>query len=224
MALGEGEPEEYQKHYRKLSPQGSLGSFNWNMGLVFPNDEETQHVYVWQSTSHKEAKAWSHAPSMSPIDLIFIDGNHQEAYEDVVAWEPHLASHAMIALHDTTCGGIYGPHGPDNTVFLIQQERGWKAWQRVDSITCLVRDEGDFWKTRFESAAEGRHAPGDGPSGTEREAERRDAPRSQPGPSDPDADGGLVRDPPGVDHSRCHGGDDATGSDGGDNGRSSGPS
>ena len=153
---GIGEPEACQKLYRKLAPQGSLSNFTWNMQLVFPDEKETLHVAVWQSQSREEAANWS----QGPIDLIFIDGNHQEAYEDVVAWEPHLASHAMLALHDTTCGGIYGPHGPDNTVFLVQQERGWKPWTRVDSLTCLIRDEGDFWKTRFESASEGRHAPG----------------------------------------------------------------
>lgn len=221
---GIGEPEACQQFYRKLAPQGSLSNFTWNMGLVFPDDKETEHVSVWQTTSHKEAKAWSHAPSMPPIDLIFIDGNHQEAYEDVLAWEPHLASHAMLAMHDTTCGGIYGPHGPDNTVFLIQQERGWKPWTRVDSLTCLIRDEGDFWKTRFESASEGRTAPGgstegrtapgDGPRGTEREPADRDAPSSQSGPGHPDAHGGLVRDTAGVDHPGRNGRDDAAGPDG----------
>lgn len=39
------------------------------------------------------------------VDLLWIDGNHLEAYGDYHAWKKHLSSHAIVAFHDS-----FGPN------------------------------------------------------------------------------------------------------------------
>lgn len=173
---GEGEPETMQKFYREIAPGGSMSLFTFNLQAIFPK-EDLEHITVIRDYSLNVAKKWEYRP----IDLLFIDGNHREAYDDFQAWLPHMQPWGLIALHDTHCGGIYGPHGPDNTVLYACQQHGCHVFAGADTLTVLARgkaEPGDetieFWRTRLEAL-----------SGDVR-VSTPPAPDAQPGTGDPD--------------------------------------
>lgn len=151
---GEGEPEEMQKFYRLIAPMGTMSLFTFNLRQIFPN-EDLDHIEVVIKPSLKVAKGWEDSKL---IDLLFIDGNHKEAYDDFRAWLPHVSPWGLVALHDTHCGGIYGANGPDNTVFYACQQHGCHTFAGADTLTILARGKQEpgnealeFWRTRLEA-------------------------------------------------------------------------
>jgi len=179
---GEGEPEEMQKFYRQIAPAGTMSLFTFNLRQIFPN-EDLDHVEMIVKPSLKAAKGWG---DFKPIDLLFIDGNHKEAYDDFRAWLPHMAPWGLVALHDTHCGGIYGTNGPDNTVFYACQQHGCHVFAGADTLTILTRgkqepgnEAHEFWRTRLEAFTGERIPRPDTPAGTV------PPPDGQPGSGDP---------------------------------------
>lgn len=144
-STGIGEQPHMQKLFQRY--HNTLGACVWNMDLVLGEGLDTHVTFL--ATTSKEGAATLKKDKV-PVDLLFIDGNHQEAYQDYLTWEPRMAEHGMICLHDTICGGTYGPDGPDNTRFRMLQEHGWRVFSQQVSIAALTRDT-EYWSTRIKS-------------------------------------------------------------------------
>lgn len=144
---GKGEPtDDIVKLYQRYAVHGgTLPIFLRSLETLL-TDQETEHVTITKALSKDAAKKWKEGP----IDFLFIDGNHEECYLDFQCWEPHMADHGLIALHDTLCRGGYGQNGPDNTGFYMQHKHGWKAFGLADSLAAFTR-EPEFWATRLEA-------------------------------------------------------------------------
>jgi predicted O-methyltransferase YrrM len=52
-------------------------------------------VELIEGYSQEVVKTWD-----SPIDFLWIDGNHDQAYQDYIDWSPFLTSKARVGLHD----------------------------------------------------------------------------------------------------------------------------
>jgi hypothetical protein len=155
----------YQKYGRH---KGTLPIFLRNLENLL-GEPETGHITIAEAFSKDAAKKWKEGP----IDLLFIDGNHPECYQDFLCWEPHMAEHGMIALHDTNCRGAYGKDGPDNTGFYMQQEpHNWKAFGQADSLAAFTR-EPEFWITRIEATVSANPDRRAGQDHVSEECERR---------------------------------------------------
>lgn len=66
-------------------------------GHLRDNMEKYNNVHIIEATSHATAGWWN-----KPIDLLFIDANHQEdgIKEDCEDWLPHIKKGGMVAFHD----------------------------------------------------------------------------------------------------------------------------
>jgi predicted O-methyltransferase YrrM len=59
-------------------------------------------IRLVQGFSHDEAEVWPYVGEDSKVGLLYVDGDHTEegARRDIVAWAPHLAPGAVIAVDD----------------------------------------------------------------------------------------------------------------------------
>lgn len=79
--------------------------------------------------SQEVAKQWD--PSIK-IDLLWIDGNHERAYQDFKDFEPFLAPGARVAVHDAH--PRYGYEAVVRDVKKIFNEGRWSELEHVKSI------------------------------------------------------------------------------------------
>ena len=79
--------------------------------------------------SQEAARRWD--PSVK-IDFLWIDGNHEQAYQDFKDFEPYLASGARVAVHDAH--PRYGYSAVVQDVKKIFNSRKWSSLEHVKSI------------------------------------------------------------------------------------------
>lgn len=79
--------------------------------------------------SQEAARNWD--PSIK-IDFLWIDGNHEQAYQDFKDFEPHLAPRARVAVHDAH--PRYGYEAVVADVKRIFNSRKWDNLEHVKSI------------------------------------------------------------------------------------------
>jgi predicted O-methyltransferase YrrM len=72
------------------------------------------------------------------VGLMFVDGNHQEAYEDFMGWRRHLAPEAVVAFHDTNFSFIgRGREDTSQAVEKLIVDQSLEVISRVDRLTCV---------------------------------------------------------------------------------------
>lgn len=79
--------------------------------------------------SQEAAAGWD--PSVK-IDFLWIDGNHEQAYQDFKDFEPHLNPGARVAVHDAH--PRYGYQAVVDDVKKIFAEGAWADLEHVKSI------------------------------------------------------------------------------------------
>ena len=89
------------------------------------------HITLIEGFSTEVAQEWT-----QPIDMLWIDGNHLQAYEDYEAWRKHLASNAIVAFHDAAYPK-YGKPEVTDAVNTIIDEQKLPVIARVKSIVAL---------------------------------------------------------------------------------------
>lgn len=85
--------------------------------------------------SQEAARNWD--PSIK-IDFLWIDGNHEQAYQDFKDFEPYLAPNARVAVHDAH--PRYGYEAVVRDVRKIFSEGKWRQMEHVKSIISGIRD------------------------------------------------------------------------------------
>lgn len=83
----------------------------------------------------------------SPIDLLFIDGDHtfRGCKADIDAWTPHVRIGGRVAFHDTACETNPNPHPLHHEVsqaisdWQAQTGEAWRLLETVDSIMVFER-------------------------------------------------------------------------------------
>jgi hypothetical protein len=98
---------------------------------------------VWiEKFSSDAATEWN-----SPIDFLFIDGDHSEAavQRDWDDWHGHVVQSGVVAFHDAALfpGGWpqadWGPVRIVDKLFRSQPLNGWRIAQQVDSLVIVER-------------------------------------------------------------------------------------
>jgi predicted O-methyltransferase YrrM len=89
-------------------------------------------VILIEGFSREIASSWKNGG----IDLLWIDGNHLEAYEDFSAWRPHLKSKSTVAFHDTNYP-TYGRKEVYEAVNRIILEEQPTSIERLEAITTI---------------------------------------------------------------------------------------
>lgn len=88
--------------------------------------------------SEAASSSWS-----IPIDLLFIDGNHQyEAVKtDWKLWTPHLSDSGHVALHDARIEAPWtvNDSGPVRLLREVREDPAWKIVGEADSLAVLRR-------------------------------------------------------------------------------------
>ncbi len=87
-------------------------------------------VALIEGFSREVAQNWN----MGAIDLLWIDGNHKQAFEDFYAWKRHLAQGAAVAFHDSNYP-VCGREDVASAVLRIIGAECPEYIKRVDSIT-----------------------------------------------------------------------------------------
>ena len=84
------------------------------------------------STSVEASMVWS-----KPLAMVFIDGGHSEkaAHEDYDAWNPHIISGGLLAIHDVFPNPEDGGRPPFN-IYTKAKESG--LFKEVDMIGSLA--------------------------------------------------------------------------------------
>ena len=92
-------------------------------------------VVVIVARSQLLASVWS-----QPVGLLFLDGGHTEeqAQADYGSWEPHVARHGAIAIHDVFPDPADGGQAPYH-VYLRALEDGFVEKRREGSLRILER-------------------------------------------------------------------------------------
>lgn len=90
-------------------------------------------VILVEGFSTEVALAWD-----KPIETLFIDGNHKQAYNDYVAWRIYLANNAVIVFHDGNFPK-YGRRDVSEAIERIVSEEGLTIIRRVVSLVALRR-------------------------------------------------------------------------------------
>lgn len=98
---------------------------------------------VWiEQFSHQAAEHWK-----DPIDLLFIDGDHQEeaVIRDWREWSAFVKAGGVALFHDARvfAGGWptpeYGPVRAVNKLFRTGTVQGWRIVDEVDSLVVIER-------------------------------------------------------------------------------------
>jgi predicted O-methyltransferase YrrM len=90
----------------------------------------------WHLTVSEEvASGWS-----SPVDLVFIDGDHSSAAcrLDWDLWSPHVKPGGVVAFHAAR-GGEPGPTAVVNELFGTGDPSGWRVLAERDTIVAVER-------------------------------------------------------------------------------------
>ena len=91
-----------------------------------------QYVELIEGYSQEVVRTWNHR-----IDFLWIDGNHDRAYEDYTDWAPFLKPRARVALHDAH--PVYGLAGVAEAARKIFSSDDWVELEHVKSILTGVR-------------------------------------------------------------------------------------
>lgn len=122
--------------------EGNDGSFYCLNPSVKPSKEQfeqnmTRHglekaVNLIQGFSGEIAQNWNNGE----IDLLWVDGNHTQAYADFYLWKQFLRRGATVAFHDSNFP-LHGREDVTAAVLRIIENEKPQDIKRVDSITCL---------------------------------------------------------------------------------------
>ena len=98
-------------------------------------------VHWIRQFSHGARAGWT-----SPIDLLFIDGDHsyEGIRQDWDDWTPLVREGGHVALHDAHPDAEWTrpEHGPVRLLAKVQRD-GWRLVDHVDSLTVLRREDDD---------------------------------------------------------------------------------
>jgi predicted O-methyltransferase YrrM len=94
--------------------------------------------------SHTAVKNWT-----EPIDLLFIDGDHDESAvrQDWADWSRFVVPGGLVLFHDARVfengwtTPDYGPVRTINNFFREQQMKSWRIVDEVDSLVVVKRQE-----------------------------------------------------------------------------------
>lgn len=92
-----------------------------------------ERVELIEGYSQEIVKDWNR-----PIDFLWIDGNHEQAYQDYCDWSPFLTDSARVAIHDAH------PHYglqlvADDARRIFSDDEQWHRLEHVKSILSAVR-------------------------------------------------------------------------------------
>ena len=82
--------------------------------------------------SQEEAEKWN----KGVINLLFIDGNHQQVEQDFYAWRPHLDEYAMVVFHNTNFP-YYGRKDASSAFERLKDRENLRLLLSVESITAV---------------------------------------------------------------------------------------
>lgn len=85
-------------------------------------------VELVEGYSQEVAKAWD-----KPIDFLWIDGNHEQAYQDFVDFKPYLNKGARVAVHDAHPRYGY-PEVVRDVQKIFAEDSEWRDMEHVKSI------------------------------------------------------------------------------------------
>lgn len=99
---------------------------------------------AWHAMRSDEAvQGWS-----TPVDLLFVDGDHLEAGVrlDWDLWHGHVRPGGSVAFHDSRLGkpagrGLPGPTAVVDALFVQGEVPGWSIAAEVDRTTVVRREE-----------------------------------------------------------------------------------
>jgi predicted O-methyltransferase YrrM len=104
----------------------------------------TNGTMEWQRLTGVEAAGLYVARKGPPVDFVFIDGDH--SYEglrgDWEAWSPLVASHGIVALHDSCSSAERNIEGAGSVIFTreaILQDPRFSLVEIVDTLTIMSR-------------------------------------------------------------------------------------
>lgn len=89
-------------------------------------------VKIIEGKSLDIAKEWKY-----PIGLLFIDGNHNQTFEDYFAWKSRLSPGAVVAIHDSNPNYPLALPTVKSAVERIRKLESFKRVEFVDSITAF---------------------------------------------------------------------------------------
>ena len=90
-------------------------------------------VQLIEGYSQEAVKDWDR-----PIDFLWIDGNHDQAYQDFIDWTPYLNKGGRVGIHDSHPRFGYPKVAEDAKRALIDDAR-WTDLEHVKSIICAVK-------------------------------------------------------------------------------------
>jgi len=94
-----------------------------------------RRVELIEGYSQEVVKDWGRL-----IDFLWIDGNHEQAYQDYLDWSPFLSSRARVAIHDAH--PVYGLNNVAEAARAIfHNDDEWTQLEHVKSILTAVRKE-----------------------------------------------------------------------------------
>lgn len=91
-----------------------------------------KNVELIEGFSQEVVKSWK-----GSINFLWIDGNHDQAYEDYVDWSPFLAPRARVAFHDAH--PRYGLPQVAEAVRKVFSSDDWCELEHVKGIVTAVR-------------------------------------------------------------------------------------
>lgn len=90
-------------------------------------------VKIMAMSSEIAEKTWND----KPIELIFIDGDHEDVYADFLRWYPHVIDGGIIALHDTVAWPSMIPYKV--AINELYKSNAFKEVRQVGSITYGIK-------------------------------------------------------------------------------------
>lgn len=138
-----------------MAPDGILlgvdpypkGRFGFSVQRVIARREiarVTNGTVEWQRLTGVEAARLYAASDGPPLDFVFIDGDH--SYEglrgDWEAWNPLVAPHGIIALHDSCSSAERNIEDAGSVIFTreaILPDPDFKLVETVDTLTIMSR-------------------------------------------------------------------------------------
>ncbi len=79
-----------------------------------------------------------------PIELIFVDGDHEDTYRDFLRWYPHVIEGGIVALHDTVAWPSMIPYKV--AINELYKGNSFREVRQVGSITYAIKTSHiGFW-------------------------------------------------------------------------------
>ncbi len=86
------------------------------------------YVELIEGFSQDVAKVWK-----TPVQFLWIDGNHDRAYEDYTEWLPFLAPGARVAVHDA-----HPRYGYPAVVDAVRKIFGTDEWESLEHVKSII--------------------------------------------------------------------------------------